>query len=235
MPNLDIIKTKIPDSVNTNKSAKDSLIPNDFACEISRLEIDEDTPKMNKILKIFDPITLPIAISFSFLIDATTEVTSSGSDVPTATMVNPTNVSDIPNDIAIFEALSTTIVPPPIIATKPTAEKKILIIKFSLLLVWLNGFLIFSNKIITNKAHTIDAITTFPSIANKPTTPKITLAIIVFIVNLLSMIFWVDESVWHFVYPLFGLISNVTSEPPFTIFDVASAVPFFIVNFIIYS
>ena len=47
-----------------------------------------------KIFRIFEPITLPIAISFSPLIEATTEVASSGSDVPTATTVKPITASD---------------------------------------------------------------------------------------------------------------------------------------------
>ena len=52
-------------------------------------EITADIPKINKMLKIFEPIALPKAKPGSFLIVATTEVTSSGNDVPIATIVKP--------------------------------------------------------------------------------------------------------------------------------------------------
>ena len=54
---------------------------------IVRGEIVEAKPIINKILKIFDPITFPMAISVSSFFVATTEVTSSGREVPTATIV----------------------------------------------------------------------------------------------------------------------------------------------------
>jgi hypothetical protein len=37
-------------------------------------------------LKIFEPITFPLAMSLFFLIAATTEVTNSGKEVPAATI-----------------------------------------------------------------------------------------------------------------------------------------------------
>ena len=91
-------------------------------------EITEENPKINIMLKIFDPTTFPKAISFSFLIEATILVTSSGRDVPTATIVKPTKDSLICNLIAIFEALSTTKSPPKIIAARPMMAKIILLI-----------------------------------------------------------------------------------------------------------
>lgn len=72
---------------------------------------------------MFDPITLPIAISFSFLIEATADVTNSGKDVPTATIVNPIIASLIPKALAIFLALPTTIDHPPTIANNPAIAK----------------------------------------------------------------------------------------------------------------
>ena len=48
------------------------------------------------ILKIFDPIKLPIEIPDSFLYAATIEAVSSGADVPKATTVTPITASDIP-------------------------------------------------------------------------------------------------------------------------------------------
>lgn len=43
----------------------------------------------NRMLKIFDPMTLPMAISLFFFKAATIDVNNSGSEVPAATMVNP--------------------------------------------------------------------------------------------------------------------------------------------------
>jgi hypothetical protein len=58
--------------------------------------IRELTPSTKRILKIFDPITLPTAISTFFLYAATTDVASSGSYVPTATIVSPIRLWLIP-------------------------------------------------------------------------------------------------------------------------------------------
>ena len=69
-------------------------------------------PSTNSMLKMFDPITLPMTSSFSPFFKAVIDVTNSGNDVPIATMVKPTSVSLIPSANAIFEALSTTRSPP---------------------------------------------------------------------------------------------------------------------------
>ena len=52
-----------------------------------------DNPKIRRILKIFEPITLPTAISLSPFFAAIIEVTNSGSDVPKATIVRPIKAS----------------------------------------------------------------------------------------------------------------------------------------------
>ena len=80
-------------------------------------------PNTNKMLKMFDPMTLPIINSFSPFFKAVSEVTSSGKEVPIATMVKPTNVSLIPRAIAIAEALSTTKSPPRMIPISPIKIK----------------------------------------------------------------------------------------------------------------
>ena len=49
-------------------------------------------PRINTMLKMFEPIALPSARSLSPFFAATIEVTSSGRDVPIATMVIPTRV-----------------------------------------------------------------------------------------------------------------------------------------------
>ena len=64
-------------------------------------------PRIKKILKRLEPMTFPIAISFSFFFAATMEVTSSGSEVPIATTVSPIKVSLRPRMRAKFVAPST--------------------------------------------------------------------------------------------------------------------------------
>ena len=54
--------------------------------------INDEIPNTKKILKILDPITFPNAISLSPLRAATIEVTNSGNEVPTATIVKPTKL-----------------------------------------------------------------------------------------------------------------------------------------------
>ena len=46
-------------------------------------------PKMNKMLNIHDPSTFPITMPWSPFLSAVIEVTSSGNDVPIATIVSP--------------------------------------------------------------------------------------------------------------------------------------------------
>ena len=87
--------------------------------------IAEAIPSTIKILNTLEPIAFPSAISTSFFLAATMDVTNSGSDVPTATIVRPTNVSVIPNAIASVLAESTTQSPPKAI---PAAPPTILII-----------------------------------------------------------------------------------------------------------
>src|SRR5690625_210817 len=61
-------------------------------------EMTEADPSTKSMLKILLPTILPSAISLSFFHAAVTDVTNSGSDVPIAIIVNPTNVSLIPNE-----------------------------------------------------------------------------------------------------------------------------------------
>lgn len=81
-----------------------------FVCSCIGL-ITADTPRIQNILKIFDPTIFPMAISFCPLRAATIEVTSSGSDVPTATIVRPITRSGIPKSVAIVIDPSTNIFP----------------------------------------------------------------------------------------------------------------------------
>ena len=77
------------------------------------------TPNTRRILKMLEPMTFPNAISTSFFLAATIDVTSSGRLVPSATIVSPIRFWLIPNPVAIVEAPSTTKSPPNLIATAP--------------------------------------------------------------------------------------------------------------------
>ncbi len=71
------------------------------------------------MLKMFDPTMLPTAISVCLRNAAITLVASSGSDVPTATMVSPITASEMPNSRAMVVALSTRKPAPITRATSP--------------------------------------------------------------------------------------------------------------------
>ena len=77
-------------------------------------------PTTNKILKILLPTIFPIAISAFPFMAAETEVTSSGRDVPSATIVRPINLSLNPKPFAKAVAASTVISEPHTTATRPT-------------------------------------------------------------------------------------------------------------------
>lgn len=62
------------------------------------------TPSIKRMLKIFDPIIFPSAMSVFFLYAAIAEVASSGSEVPTAIIVSPMILSLIPRLFAIHTA-----------------------------------------------------------------------------------------------------------------------------------
>ena len=65
------------------------------------------------------PTILPMAISALCLYEATTEVTSSGRDVPKATIVRPISLSLIPKNLAIEVAALTVSWLPPTIPAPP--------------------------------------------------------------------------------------------------------------------
>ena len=72
-----------------------------FSIETATGVITAAMPRIARILKVFEPIAFPTAISSSFLRAAAIEVASSGSEVPQATIVSPISVSVTPNDLAI--------------------------------------------------------------------------------------------------------------------------------------
>ena len=87
--------------------------------------ITEATPNINNILNILLPIIFPIAILSSPFFVAIADVTNSGNEVPTATIVNPTKFSLIPNLIAMALAELTTKSPPQTIAISPNIPNTI--------------------------------------------------------------------------------------------------------------
>ena len=81
-------------------------------------------PTTNKILKILDPMIFPIAMSALPFLAAVTEVTSSGKEVPKATIVNPINLWLTPSEMAMFVAASTAKLLPIIKHTSPSGINK---------------------------------------------------------------------------------------------------------------
>ncbi len=71
-------------------------------------------PKISKMLKVFEPMTLPSASSELFLREAIIEVMSSGREVPIATMVIAITASLTPQARAKFSAEERNRFPPPI-------------------------------------------------------------------------------------------------------------------------
>ena len=88
-------------------------------------EIIAVIPKMPKILKILDPITLPRAMSSSCLIAATMLVASSGKLVPAATIVNPIIASGMLQSFAMKTAPARKAFAPVINPINPRTVKAI--------------------------------------------------------------------------------------------------------------
>ena len=88
--------------------------------------IQVENPRMNKILKMFEPTTFPMAMSFSPLQAATMEIISSGRLVPKAMIVRPIRRSLIPKARAMYSALLIVNCPPAIIPASPRTVKRML-------------------------------------------------------------------------------------------------------------
>ena len=78
-------------------------------------------PRISRMMAMFDPMTLPSAISALPLSSDTTDEASSGSDVPPATSVMAMTDSLIPSVRAIAVALFRNISPPKISPASPPA------------------------------------------------------------------------------------------------------------------
>ena len=78
-----------------------------------------EEPSTKKVLKMLDPTTLPIAMSTLFFIAATTDVASSGSDVPMEMIVRAMTRSEMPRSRAKRVAKKTMALPPPLSRSSP--------------------------------------------------------------------------------------------------------------------
>lgn len=101
----------MPIKTNTKRSALTNKV-NQIALSVPTVsEIGEITALIHNtrnILNIFDPTTLPIAISDFFFITATIEVVSSGNEVHNATILNHTRDCASQRTLEIANAPSTT-------------------------------------------------------------------------------------------------------------------------------
>ena len=118
----DIIKKKSSKSdfeslvKNTNLESESIIEESDYTSITSKQK-----ERINNILNMLEPIALPSASPLSPFLVATIEVTSSGRDVPIATIVRPMKFWLTPKLAAMIQALSTTRLPPNITAIRPPA------------------------------------------------------------------------------------------------------------------
>ena len=84
-------------------------------------------PRTTQILKMLLPMILPSNKSCSPLRAETIVVTSSGSEVPKATIVKEITLSLTPINFAIFEAWSTTNLLPTIIPANPIKQVQLIL------------------------------------------------------------------------------------------------------------
>ena len=115
------------------------LIPNATITGISRVNISFELiigftiptiPTTDKILNKFDPIIFPTDIECCFLNDATTQVDSSGNDVPSATTDIPITISLTPINLARLTAPLTNRSAPKYNPITPKMNKNIALLIF---------------------------------------------------------------------------------------------------------
>ena len=79
-----------------------------MSINLSRLILKKnaDVPKISKIFAILDPIIFPVmaSVAGTIFVAANRVITSSGADVPNATIVKPINTGDKLNFLAIASA-----------------------------------------------------------------------------------------------------------------------------------
>ena len=102
-----------------------AMIPSNIKFELYAIGvISEEAPTINKILNMLLPMIFPMAISAFPFLAAFTEVTSSGREVPRATIVRPINRSLKPMIFASSVAeLTVTLLPSTIVAAPIDAAR----------------------------------------------------------------------------------------------------------------
>lgn len=98
---------------------------NSIGCENGNGVITAEIPRIQKMLKMFEPKMFPTAISIFLRYTAATEVANSGNDVPTATIVKPINASLTQSALANTTAPSTIHFPPITNPINPTTMRKV--------------------------------------------------------------------------------------------------------------
>ena len=98
-PSIQVINTNNADAKNIGKSTlRISYLVSIFLATIAT------TARINKMLAMLEPITLPITISDEFFDTAKIDEINSGREVPIATIVTPTINAGIPSRRPIFSA-----------------------------------------------------------------------------------------------------------------------------------
>jgi hypothetical protein len=94
-------------------------------CSIARPLKTADIPRMNRMLKMFEPTTLPRLTSALPDSDAPTLTAISGALVPKATTVRPMTIGAMPSRVAIDDAPRTSHSAPSTRRTSPPSRNRI--------------------------------------------------------------------------------------------------------------
>ena len=130
MPNKVLL---IPESTSMTETARVTGMSRlRFSSVMDTGSITAVIPRMKRALNMFEPITLPIAISALPCMAPVRLTTSSGQDVPKPTIVRPMTNSLTPAFLAIAEAPSTSQSAPRTMSPRP-ASSRIIVIADSLL------------------------------------------------------------------------------------------------------
>ena len=126
-------------------------------------QISAVTPRIRRTLKIFEPMTLPMAMSAFPLIAPMKLTTSSGAEVPMPTMVSPITKSLMPRRLAIADEPSTSQSAPLTTRPRPMMNNTIcsnisnywlLFVLFSSVNFFSSSILAISSSLLRLNAHT---------------------------------------------------------------------------------
>ena len=134
MPSIRPIRSVAPalksESDASATSSSDTTIPNGMSRRIlpavsGRGRMRAQTPRMTNTLKMLDPTTLPIATSLFPATAESTDTTSSGVEVPTATIVSPMMNSGTRSRLASAAEPSVRKLAPARIRPRPASRRRI--------------------------------------------------------------------------------------------------------------